>query len=105
MKKRTYKRLKNRLYREIKARQQAEFLLRKPIKYDVINLKIDTICARHIVNQRQLSEDPVYYKEYEEREMLHQIAKKLRESGYIKSSMFEDRGDLVMEQRLDVVMR
>lgn len=105
MKKRTYKRLKNRLYREVKARQQAEFLLRKPIKYDVINLKIDTLCVRHILNQRQLSEDPVGYKEYEEREMSRQIATKLRESGYIKSSMYEDRGDLVMEQRIDVVMR
>jgi len=101
MKKRTYKQMQNRLYREIKRRIIAENQWFQKIKFSVEQQKVETLRIRNIVDKH------VGY-EYIKRSMASKMADKLLEDGYIVF-MTAERNDGTMydcaeiEARLKVI--
>ena len=110
MKKRTYKRMQNRLYREIKRRILAEQALKFPIpaQIHVENRNIDTLKVRNKIDRRRLLPYDRGMIEYTKREMANRIAEKLYEDGYIyflsEEPSYGQAFDYVeVEARIDVV--
>ena len=104
MKKRTYKRLMNRLYREIKARKLAEIPLMKPVQYTVVNRRFETLCVVHRMPYGLMTSDVDGYIDMAKKEMTRNIATKLAEEGYIKTVLASDYdGSMVIKQFLEVV--
>ena len=94
--------MKNRLYREIKARQLAEFWLKKPITYEVTQRKIETLCCARMVTPQL--EDLDGYMDYAKKSIAQGFVKKLMEEGFIKTVIRgDDMGNMMIRQYLDVV--
>lgn len=83
MKKRTYKQMQNRLYREIKRRMIAEQALMFPVPVHIERRNFDTLAVRHLINKRMIPPNTTEYTEYIKRDMAHQLADKLKDEGYI----------------------
>ena len=81
MKKKSYKQMQNRLYREIKRRMIAETAMKFPVPVHIEHRNFDTLAVRHYVNKNMV---PPEYTEYIKRNMAHQLADKLMDEGYIK---------------------
>ena len=83
MKKRTYKQMQNRLYREIKRRIIAEQVMKFPVPVHIEHRNIDTLAIRHYVDKRMIPQNTTEYTEYIKRDMAHQLADKLMDEGYV----------------------
>ena len=83
MKKRTYKQMQNRLYREIKRRMIAEQAMKFPVPVHIEHRNIDTLAIRKLVDKHMIPENDAEYAKYIKREMAYQIADKLMDEGYI----------------------
>ena len=106
MKKKTYKQMQNRLYREIKRRILAERPLMKPVQFVKCERKIDTIKIESMI--------PHYIAAYEDAEIFikqdfaRKIVNKLIADGYIEfRSAYEPASSIPnctrIEARLDVL--
>lgn len=106
MKKKTYKSMLNRLYREVKKRQEAEKRIMIPMNVSVSRRKIDTIkIAKRIRNDEMMNITGAI--EYAKKDMAHEIAMKLLENGYFffKQQYVDPITDsAVIECRIDVTM-
>lgn len=83
MKKRTYKRMQNKLYREIKRRMIAEQAMKFPVPVHIEHRNFDTLAIRHLVDKRAVPENSAEYVECIKRAMAYQLADKLMHEGYI----------------------
>lgn len=109
MKKKTYKRMKNRLYREIKRRMDLEHRLAFPPKVCVERRKVETLQVRQLIPNNRIPGE--YIEEFErnvKRDMAGKIADKLLEDGYICFMTAENGADPIwgsreVRARLDVV--
>lgn len=105
MKKKTYKQMQNRLYREIKRRIIAEKRIMIPLEVRTDGRQIDTIAVRNIVPCRLYTKDnDVFVKSI----MANKIATKLLADQYITfyscENQYEPAIDTIeIEARLDVV--
>lgn len=105
MKKRTYKRMKNRLYREIKARKIAEARLQRQIKFEVVRRQIDTLRVKRGYAV------PANYEErmdaFNKQQLARELVTRLLEDGYIAfRAKAVEYGQCLMaeaEAELDVV--
>ena len=97
MKKRTYKKMQNRLYREIKRRMIAEQAMMFPVPVHIERLNIDTLVTRHLVNKKMIPPNTIEYSEYVKRDMAHQLADKLMDEGYITYFTMERPTDLIYD--------
>lgn len=102
MSKKSYKKLQNRLYREIKRRIQAE---QRPMSfgnYTVMHQKIETIKAKQIFPRLEMETDGA--EEFVKFCLLKSIAKKLFDEGYVQcySEMDHDRDAITVECQLKV---
>lgn len=108
MKKRTYKRMQNRLYREIKKRMQLEHSIAFPPKVCVEQRKIDTLKTRQRINiERFPVNDPAFDKMCK-RDMVYMLCDKLLDDGYVQFYKGENsyapiEGFAEVECRIDVV--
>lgn len=106
MKKKTYKSMLNRLYREVKKRKEAERRIMIPMKVSVSHRKIDTIkIVKRISNDDMMNMTGAM--EYAKRDMAHGIAMKLLDDGYLffRQQYVDPITDsAVIECRLDVTM-
>lgn len=83
MKKKTYKRIQNRLYREIKRRMLLEHAIAYPPKVCIEQRKVDTLKVCHRMPRYiNLPEDEIV--KVVKRDLVSQIADKLQEDGYIE---------------------
>lgn len=108
MKKRTYKQMQNRLYREIKRRMIAEQAMMFPVPVHIEHRNFDTLAVRHLVNKRMIPPNTTEYTEYIKRDMAHQLADKLKDEGYITYFTREGPDDMIfdnaeIEARIKVV--
>lgn len=105
MSKKSFKKLQNRLYREIKWRIQAEAAARFPVPIVRVESKIDALKIRRLVH----TQDPLFndkYTDYVRREMAGQLADSLLKEGYIefRSRVSHELFDCIeVEARLKVV--
>ena len=102
MKKRTYKRMKNRLYREIHRRMLLEHSLAFPPKVCVEQRKIETVSVRRdfpIQLIRDGNEDLV------KQEMTHAIVQKICEDGYVVYYTHKNDAYLQVVDRFEVEAR
>lgn len=105
MKKKTYKRMQNRLYREVKRRIEAEKRIMIPMEARTDGRQIDTIAVRNMVPCRVCAKDnDVFIKSI----MANKITTKLLADQYITFYSHEDHygpvEDIIeIEARLDVV--
>ena len=83
MKKRTYKQMQNRLYREIKRRMIAEQAMKITGPIHIEHRNFDTLAIRRLVDNRTIPVNTAEYFEYIMCEMAHQLADKLKDEGYI----------------------
>ena len=107
MKKRTYKRMQNRLYREIKRRMLLEHSLAFPPKVCVEQRKIETLAVRRNFPAQMVRECDGYEKQVKH-EMAYAIAQKLCEDDYVVFFTHDDKymkpvDRYELEARLDVV--
>ena len=104
MSKRSYKKLQNRLYREIKRRIIAEQKIQSPAKIITCERKIDTFRAEYRIPSWLAANE-----EYLKMEVVSRIANKLYEEGYFEFHWFGQENDLPVadhswiEARLHVV--
>lgn len=112
MKKKTYKKMQNRLYREIKRRIIVEnMFFRTPIECVVSERKIDTIKVCHAFRSPScygIHENFKPYEEFAKQTMADKIADKLLSDNYITFMQGEEPGMPIsdyfrIEARLDVV--
>ena len=105
MKKKTYKQMQNRLYREVKRRIEAEKRITIPIEVRTDGRQIDTIAVRNMVPCRVCTKDKyVFIKSI----MANKIATKLLADQYITFYSYENHyapaiDTIEIEARLDVV--
>jgi tRNA isopentenyl-2-thiomethyl-A-37 hydroxylase MiaE len=105
MSKKSFKKLQNRLYREIKRRIQAEAAARFPVPVVRVESKVDTLKIRRLVQ----AQEPLFnkgYTDYIRSEMARQMADSLLKEGYIEFRSGERDGlfDCIeVEARLKVV--
>ena len=105
MKKKTYKQMQNRLYREVKRRIEAEKRITIPIEVRTDGRQIDTIAVRNMVPCRVCTKDnDAFVKSI----MANKIVTKLLADEYIAfyshADHYEPITDVVeIEARLDVV--
>lgn len=90
MKKKTYKQMQNRLYREIKRRMMLEQALKIPVPVHIEHSNFDTLAIRHLVDKRMIPQNTTEYTEYIKRDMANQMADKLMEEGYISYYTIEE---------------
>lgn len=83
MKKRTYKQMQNKLYREIKRRMIAEQAMKFPVPVHIEHRNFDTLAIRKLVDKWEIPANSAKYAEYIKRDMAHQLADKLMHEGYI----------------------
>ena len=83
MKKRTYKQMQNRLYREIKRRMIAEQAMKFTVPIHIEHRNFDTLAIRRLVDKRMIPPNTAEYTEYIKRDMAHQLADKLMDEGYV----------------------
>lgn len=83
MKKRTYKQIQNRLYREIKRRIIVEKQLLRSTKLAVERSRIETLCIRNAAFRHTYYCNEAKYVEFLKRNMARSIADKLLDDGYI----------------------
>lgn len=83
MKKRTYKQMQNKLYKEIKRRMIAEQAMKFPVPVHIEHRNFDTLAIRQSVDRREIPANSAEYAEYIKRNMAHQLADKLMQEGYI----------------------
>ena len=104
MSKRSYKRLQNRLYREIKRRIIAEQQIAMPVKFTSCDRMIDTFKADY-----RIPNWLAHNEEYPKMEVVERIMKKLYEEGYFEFRCYGNEKDLpiqeysLIEARLHVV--
>ena len=108
MKKRTYKRMQNRLYREIKRRMIAEQAMMFPVPVHIEHRNFDTLAVRHLVDKLNIPPNTTEYTEYIKSDMAHQLADKLKDEGYITYFTREEPDDMIfdnaeIEARVNVV--
>ena len=84
MKKRTYKQMQNRLYREIKRRMIAEQAMKFPVPVHIEHRNFDTLAVRHYIDKRMIPPNGAEFTEHIKRDMAHQLANKLMDEGYIR---------------------
>ena len=97
MKKRTYKQMQNRLYREIKRRMIAEQAVLFPVPVHVEKRNFDTLAVRHLVNKRMIPTNTTEYTEYIKRDMAHQLADRLMDEGYITYFSREEQDEPIFD--------
>ena len=105
MSKKSFKKLQNKLYREIKRRIQAEAAARFPVPIVRVESKIDTLKIRKLIQTQYLIFNEGF-TDYVRREMAGQMADTLLKEGYIEFRSGERRGlyDCIeVEARLKVV--
>lgn len=110
MNKRTYKKIQNRMYREIKRRIEAE---QKAAAMAAMRLPRVTVCADRRVEtiavKCRIPADLTLHDNravgYAEREMASEIARKLYEDGYICFVKSEDCDGIDMRASIDVLRR
>lgn len=103
MKKRTYKRMKNRLYREIHRRMLLEHAIAFPPKVCVEERKIETLAVRSTFPVEIVREG---LEEQVKREMVYAIVKRLSEEDFIVYYTHDDMQPVdrfEVEARIDVV--
>lgn len=109
MKKKTYKQMQNRLYREIKRRIEAENRIKIPLEVNVCERKIDTIELRKCIDRRELA---MYLGdeggEMIKRSMAHEVCNTLYDEGYFVFYNSTSPSDVVfdykeLECRIDIV--
>lgn len=86
MKKKTYKQMQNRLYREIKRRIQAENALVIPKDISFYKLPVDTIKTIKMINNIGIPAqylDKSFYEDCIRHEMAQDICNELLDKGYI----------------------
>lgn len=88
--KKTYKRMQNRLYREIKRRIIAENALRKPLKVDVCQRKIETVAASHVVRYEEMFDYQGDIRKWIKNELALKITNELLNRGYIEFRTYEE---------------
>ena len=97
MKKRTYKQMQNRLYREIKRRMMLEQTLKIPVPIHIEHRNFDTLAIRHLVYKRAVPPNTTEYTEYIKRDMAHQMADKLMDEGYISYYTREEPHEPILD--------
>ena len=105
MKKKTYKQMQNRLYREIKRRIEAEKRIMIPMEVRTDGRQIDTIAVRNMVPCRVCTKDKIVFVKSI---MANKIATKLLADQYITFCSYENHyapaiDTIEIEARLDVV--
>ena len=108
MKKRTYKQMQNRLYREIKRRMIAEQTMKFTVPIHIEHRNFDTLAIRRLVDNRTIPVNTAEYSEYIKRDMAHQLADKLMAEGYISYFTREELNEPLfdnaeIEARINVV--
>lgn len=108
MKKRTYKQMQNRLYREIKRRMIAEQAMMFPVPVHIEHRNFDTLAIIRLVDKNAVPTNSAEYAEYIKRDMAHQLADKLMHEGYISYCTIEEPhepilGNAEIEARIMVV--
>ena len=84
MKKKTYKQMQNRLYREIKRRQLAERQNPKiRMSYQSRTIPIETIRTKHLIDPEDITKYAEEAIEYTKQDIANAMSQKLLESGYI----------------------
>jgi hypothetical protein len=97
MKKRTYKQMQNRLYREIKRRMIAEQTMKLTVPVHIEHRNFDTLVVRHLINKRMIPPNTTEYTEYIKRDMAHQLADKLKDEGYITYFTREEPDEMIFD--------
>ena len=82
MKKKTYKQMQNRLYREIKRRIIAEQSLMRPIQFVNCERKIDTIKIEYVIPDYAMAYEDTEI--YTKQEIVRKIVNRLVADGYIE---------------------
>ena len=90
MKKRTYKQMQNRLYREIKRRMMLEQASKFPVPVHVEHCNFDVLAIRHSIDKRTIPPDCDEYSKIIQHDMAHKLADKLMDEGYIRYYTRED---------------
>lgn len=102
MSKKSYKRIQNRLYREIKRRILAEDRLFKPVRFGKCDeRKIETIKIRSIVPE--YIEQTKEYIEFVKSDMAKQIVKKLVEDGYVKFNYYGNYHRIAGDEEIKII--
>ena len=85
MKKKTYKQMQNRLYREIKRRQLAERQAINPkrMSYQSRTIPIETIKTKRLIDPEDITKYAEETIEYTKQDIANAMGQKLLESGYI----------------------
>ena len=107
MKKKTYKQMQNRLYREIKRRLLLEHNLAVPLEVRTDGRQIDTLKVSNRIPKRMIY-DFGFAEDHAKNEMARQLVNKLVEDEYITFYTYEDATthlfDYVeIQARVDVV--
>ena len=86
MTKRGYKQMKNRLYREIKRRIQAEQakLFVGVQRYSILESPLRRVCVEKAINSRAIPFNDEEYTEFVKTDMAYDLAKRLKADGIIK---------------------
>ena len=90
MKKKTYKQMKNRLYREIKRRMMFEQVSKFPVPVHVEHRNFDVLAIRQTIDKRMIPPNYDEYSKMIQRDMAYKMADKLMDEGYICYYTSED---------------
>lgn len=108
MKKKTYKQMQNRLYREIKHRMIAEGKMKMPVpRFHVIEKTIETVRCVKMINAGVCREEEMeLVMENVRKDLVHSMCDKLMEEGYLLfTSQVSSADDVVPMVKTEAIMQ